>query len=148
MSKNNLEVVIVPTTEDLKKKRERKGTLAQVYLLSLQFLFSLAGVSPWEVCSTMSFTAHVWMAVTGPLPSPRLASGVPDQEQLLESDVTAGPLHSRFPLSGNFSAHFCSPSNSSEHNAGKSHFQSPETGPGDMTFESPEFFMNKGWGKS
>jgi len=82
------------------------------------------------------------------LPSPRLASGVPDQEQLLESDVTAGPLHSRFPLSGNFSAHFCSPSNSSEHNAGKSHFQSPETGPGDMTFESPEFFMNKGWGKS
>lgn len=144
MSKNNLEVVIVPTTEDLKKKRERKGTLAQVYLLSLQFLFSLAGVSPWEVCSTMSsFTAHVWMAVTGPLPSPRLASWGPDQEQLLEPEVTAGPLHSRFPLSCNFSARFCSPSNSSDHNAGKSHFQSPETGPGDTTFESPEFFVNK-----
>ena len=99
-----------------------------------RFLFSLAGVSPWEVCSTVSsFTAHTWMPVTGPLP----------WEQLLESTSLQGTVHSLFPLSCNFSAHFCSPSNSSGHNAGKSHFQSPETGPGDITFESSECFVIK-----
>ena len=82
----------VPTTEDLKKKKGKGKENWPRFISSLfRFLFSLAGASPWEMCSTVSaFTAHTWMTVTGPLPSPRLASGVPDQEHLMELDVTAG----------------------------------------------------------
>lgn len=90
---------LVPTTEDLEKKKGKGKENWPRFICSLfRFLFSLAGVSPGEVCSTVSsFTTHTWMMVTGPLPSPRLASGVPDQEQLMESDVTAGDPALAFP---------------------------------------------------
>lgn len=67
MSKNYLEIVgtHVPTTEDFKKEKERKGKLVPIHLLSLYFSCSVCSLSGQHILGKTYSTLSSFGAVSG-----------------------------------------------------------------------------------